>query len=130
MTCETKCEYAQDIGIPEHSCGNGCMYEKRDAREAAMQTGPTPLHESLRGFAAALRAGAMTLPDDAEMLAKKFDDARAEIAPPRPTPEPKTTPAMRARIKELATKGDDFDRAVLLLVDDFERLSDAVQSVR
>jgi hypothetical protein len=32
----------------------------------------------------------------------------------------KSTPEMRARIRELATGRDDFDRAVIILLDDFE----------
>ncbi len=34
-----------------------------------------------------------------------------------------TTPEMRARIRELASKGvpDDYDRAVLMLLDDFAK---------
>lgn len=32
----------------------------------------------------------------------------------------KSTPGMRARIRELATGRDDFDRAVIMLLDDFE----------
>lgn len=34
----------------------------------------------------------------------------------------KSTPAMRARIRELATGRDDFDRAVLAVLDDLEQL--------
>jgi hypothetical protein len=34
----------------------------------------------------------------------------------------KSTPEMRARIRELATDRDDFDRAVLMVLDDIDAL--------
>ncbi len=29
--CKYGCQYAKDIGMLEHSCANGCMYEKYEA---------------------------------------------------------------------------------------------------
>ncbi len=27
MKCEGRCEYAHDVGMTEHTCAHGCMYE-------------------------------------------------------------------------------------------------------
>lgn len=44
----------------------------------------------------------------------------------------KTTPAMRARIRELAHAphgNDDYDRAVIAICDDFDTLHDALKTI-
>ena len=62
------------IPIPEEPI------QKRSDVCDTLQADWKTFHESLRGFAAALRSGAMALPDDAELLAQKFDAARFELA--------------------------------------------------
>jgi hypothetical protein len=55
--CKDRCQYAHDIGMPEHYCGNGCMYEKhaqalQDSRPASVAPGglTLPQADSKEGF--------------------------------------------------------------------------------
>lgn len=85
-------------------------------------------------------------PDQAEkerMMKERINELNAEILRARAIIEDlklwretwlcqphQTTPKMRARIRELATERDDFDRAVLMLLDDFEAEEALKQAVR
>lgn len=40
--CENRCQYAQDVGMPEHSCAGKCMYLNHpDNQEVTMKVGDT-----------------------------------------------------------------------------------------
>lgn len=36
--CAERCQYAHDIGMPEHYCSNGCMYDRPEAMPTLPQS--------------------------------------------------------------------------------------------
>lgn len=38
--CEKRCQYAQDVGMPEHSCANKCMYLNHPDNQPEKAMGP------------------------------------------------------------------------------------------